>query len=150
MGRPSDRTSMNPALLSFLPSLNAGLNATSAFLLILGVIFIRQKAWTGHALCMCAALGTSSLFLISYLTYHFFHGATPFPGHGWVRPVYFSILISHTALAAIVPPLAWISLYHALRSRFDRHLKVARIAFPVWLYVSFTGVLIYWMLYHSN
>ena len=138
---------MNPHLLEFLPSLNAGLNLTSALLLILGVIFIRQGAWTGHALCMCAALGTSSLFLISYLTYHFFHGATPFPGRGLIRPVYFTILISHTILAVLVPPLAIISLYQALRSRFDRHLRWARVSFPIWLYVSITGIVIYWMLY---
>ena len=138
---------MNPTVLSFLPSLNAGLNATSAFLLILGFIFIKQGAWTGHALCMCSALGTSTLFLISYLTYHYFHGATPFPGHGWIRPVYFAILISHTILALVTPPLAFTTLYHALRSRFDRHVKFAKVTFPIWLYVSFTGVVIYWMLY---
>ena len=138
---------MNPAVLSLLPSLNAGLNATSAFLLILGVILIRQGAWTGHALCMCAALGTSTLFLISYLVYHYFHGATPFPGQGWIRPVYFTILISHTILALTVTPLAGVTLYPALRSQFERHVKIARLAFPVWLYVSFTGVVIYWMLY---
>ena len=138
---------MNPEILKFLPSLNAGLNLTSALLLILGFVFIRQGAWTGHALCMCAALGTSTVFLISYLTYHYFHGSTPFPGQGWIRPVYFTILVSHTLLAALVPPLAGISLYHALRSRFNRHLKWARIAFPIWLYVSVTGIVIYWLLY---
>jgi len=118
--------------------------------LILGFIFIRQGAWTGHALCMCLALGTSTVFLVSYLVYHFFHGATPFPGAGWIRPVYFMILISHTILAATVPPLALITLYHALRSRFDRHLRWARVTFPVWLYVSFTGIAVYWMLYQVN
>ena len=138
---------MNPALLSFLPSLNAGLNATSAFLIILGFILIRQGAWTGHALCMCSALGTSTLFLVSYLTYHFFHGATPFPGHGWVRPVYFTILVSHTILAVTVVPLTILTLTRALRSQFDRHVKIARLTFPIWLYVSVTGVVIYWMLY---
>ncbi len=138
---------MSPQIVSFLPSLNAGLNITSAFLLILGVIFIRQGAWTGHALCMCTALGTSTLFLISYLTYHFLHGSTPFPGQGWIRPVYFTILISHTILAVLVPPLAIVSLYHALKSRFEKHTRIARIAFPIWLYVSVTGVVIYWMLY---
>lgn len=141
---------MNPSLLALLPSLNAGLNATSAFLLILGFIFIKQGAWTGHALCMCSALGTSTLFLISYLIYHSFHGATPFPGQGWVRPVYFTILISHTVLALVTPPLAFVTLYRALRSRFERHRKIARISFPIWLYVSFTGVLIYWMLYRVS
>ena len=139
---------MNPALLSFLPSLNAGLNLTSALLIVLGFIFIRQGAWTGHALCMMAAMGTSTLFLISYLVYHYFHGSTPFTGEGWTRPVYFTLLISHTILAVFVLPLAFVSLYQALKSHFEKHVKIARIAFPVWLYVSVTGVVIYWMLYH--
>ena len=138
---------MNPEILSFLPSLNAGLNAASALLIILGFILIRQGAWTAHALCMCTALGTSTLFLISYLTYHFFHGATHFAGHGWIRPVYFTILISHTFLAVIVVPLTLITLYRALRSQFDRHIKIAKITFPIWLYVSVTGIVVYWMLY---
>lgn len=138
---------MNTDLLPFLPSLNAGLNLASALLLILGFILIKQGAWTGHALCMGSALGTSTLFLVSYLAYHYFHGATPFPGQGWVRPVYFTVLVSHTILAAAVPPLAIITLTRALRSRFDRHAKIARWTFPIWLYVSVTGVLIYWMLY---
>ena len=137
-------------LVSFLPSLNAGLNAASALLLIIGFIFIRQGAWTGHALCMCSALGTSTLFLISYLTYHAFHGATHFPGLGWIRPFYFTILISHTILAALVPPLAIATLVPALKSRFDKHLRIARVTFPVWLYVSLTGILIYWMLYRVD
>ena len=134
-------------VLSFLPSLNAGLNATSALLIILGFILIRQGAWTGHALCMCTALGTSTLFLISYLTYHFFHGVTPFAGQGWIRPVYFSILISHTFLAILVAPLTLVTLYRALRSQFDKHVRIAKITFPIWLYVSVTGILVYWMLY---
>ena len=138
---------MNPSLLSFLPSLNAGLNATSAFLIILGFILIRQGAWTGHALCMCLALGTSTLFLISYLTYHFFHGTTHFAGVGWIRPVYFTILISHTLLAVVVAPLTLVTLYRALKSQFDRHVKIAKITFPIWLYVSVTGIIVYWMLY---
>ena len=137
-------------LLPLLPSFNAGLNATSALLLILGYIFIRQGAWTGHALCMCSALGTSTLFLISYLVYHYFHGATAFPGQGWIRPIYFTILISHTALAAAVPPLALATLVPALRSRFDKHRRIARVTFPVWLYVSLTGIVIYWMLYRVD
>ena len=141
---------MSSSVLSFLPSLNAGLNATSALLLILGWIFIRQGAWTGHALCMCSALGTSTLFLISYLTYHYFHGATPFPGHGWIRPLYFTILVSHTILAVAVVPLAFMTLSRALRSQFGRHVQIARITFPIWLYVSFTGVVIYGMLYHGH
>ncbi|MBI4115526.1 MAG: DUF420 domain-containing protein [Candidatus Omnitrophica bacterium] len=138
---------MSPAILSFLPGMNAGLNAASALLIVLGVIFIRQGAWTAHALCMCAAVGTSTLFLISYLVYHFFHGATPFPGQGWIRPVYFSILISHTFLAIVNVPLVIVTLTRALKSQFERHVKIAHITFPIWLYVSVTGIIIYWMLY---
>lgn len=141
---------MNPTVLSFLPSLNAGLNAASALLLILGFIFIKQGAWTAHALCMCSALGTSTLFLVSYLTYHYFHGATPFPGHGWIRPVYFTILVSHTILAVATVPLAILTLVRALKSQFERHLRIARVTFPIWLYVSFTGIVVYWMLYHLS
>ncbi len=133
--------------LEALPALNAGLNTTSALLIVLGFIMIKQRAWTGHALCMCFAMVTSTLFLISYLYYHFHHGSTPFPHQGWIRPVYFTILISHTVLAVFVPPLAIASLYQALKSRFEKHVKIAKIAFPVWLYVSITGVVIYWMLY---
>lgn len=133
--------------ISLFPALNAGLNATSGFLIVLGFFSIKQKAWTAHALCMILAMITSALFFASYLYYHVHHGATPFPHPGWIRPVYFSILISHTVLAVTVPPLAVAALYQALRSRFDRHVKIARIAFPIWLYVSVTGVVIYWMLY---
>ena len=134
--------------LSLFPALNAGLNATSGFLIVLGFVLIKQKAWTGHALCMCLALLVSALFLVSYVYYHFHHGSTPFPHHGWIRPVYFSILISHTVLAVLVLPLALITLTQALKSRFDRHVRIARVTFPIWLYVSVTGVVIYWMLYH--
>lgn len=133
--------------LSTLPALNAGLNLSSTLLIVAGFILIKQKAWTGHALCMCLAMLTSTLFLVSYLYYHFHHGSTPFPHQGWIRPVYFLILISHTILAVTVPPLAIITLVHALRSRFNKHVRIAKVAFPVWLYVSITGVLIYWLLY---
>ena len=133
--------------LEFFPPLNAGLNATSAILIILGYAMIKQKAWTGHALCMCLATLVSTAFLVSYIYYHYHHGRTPFPHHGWVRPVYFLILISHTILAVTVLPLVLTSLFQALRSRFDKHVRIARVAFPIWLYVSVTGVVIYWMLY---
>ena len=136
--------------LSSFPALNAGLNATSGFLIVLGLILIKQRAWTGHALCMCLALLVSVLFLCSYIYYHAHHGSTPFPYHGWIRPVYFSILISHTILAVTVLPLAIITLSQALRSRFDKHVKIAKITFPIWLYVSVTGVVIYWMLYRME
>ena len=133
--------------LSLFPPLNAGLNATSALLIVLGYILIKQNAWTGHALCMCLALLVSGLFLVSYIYYHAHHGSTPFLHHGWIRPVYFTILISHTILAAIILPLAITTLAFALRSRFDKHVKIAKVTFPIWLYVSVTGVVIYWMLY---
>ena len=97
---------------------------------------------------MVSAFGTSTLFLISYLTYHYHVGSIHFAGQGPMRPVYFAILISHTILAAAIVPLALITLYRALRGRFDRHVRIARWTFPIWLYVSVTGVVIYGMLYH--
>jgi putative membrane protein len=134
--------------VSDLPSVNAALNATSAVLLTLGYAFIRQRAITAHTMCMLAAFGTSTLFLVSYLTYHYFHGTTPFGGTGWVRPLYFAILISHTALAVTIVPLAIVTLYRALKGQFKRHEQIARVTLPLWLYVSITGVVVYWMLYH--
>ena len=133
--------------ISMLPAVNASLNAASALLLILGYTLIRQRAITGHTVCMLSACGTSTLFLVSYLYYHFHHGITRFPATGLVRVVYFAILISHTLLAALVPPLVIMTLFWAFKSRFDRHVVIARITFPVWLYVSVTGVVVYWMLY---
>lgn len=134
--------------LSFLPPLNACLNSTSALLLLLGFYFIRfRKNESAHRLCMTGAFGVSVLFLISYLTYHAFHGTTRFLGEGWVRPVYFSILITHTILAVVIVPLILITLRYALRRSFEKHKKIARITFPLWLYVSVTGVFIYFMLY---
>ncbi len=132
---------------SKLPALNASLNAATAFLLILGYIFIRQRALTAHAMTMLGAFGLSVLFLISYITYHYVHGMTRFQGEGWIRALYFTILISHTILAVVIVPLILITLWNALRGRFDQHTKIARITLPLWLYVSVTGVVVYWMLY---
>ncbi len=132
---------------SKLPALNASLNAATAFLLILGYIFIRQRALTAHAMTMLGAFGLSVLFLISYITYHYVHGMTRFQGEGWIRALYFTILISHTILAVVIVPLILITLWNALRGRFDRHTKIARLTLPLWLYVSVTGVVVYWMLY---
>lgn len=132
---------------SSLPALNAGLNATSALLILFGFWLIKQKAWTGHAICMLSAIGTSTLFLISYIIYHLHHRATPFPGQGWIRPVYFTILITHTTLAVVIVPMVLRTFYFAIRGRFDRHVRLARWTFPIWLYVSVTGVIIYWILY---
>jgi len=136
--------------LSIFPPLNASLNATSGFLIVLGFVFIKRKAKKPHALCMLLAVLTSSLFLVSYLYYHFHHGATPFPYHGWIRPVYFTLLITHTVCAILVPPFVVVTLIRALRGNFSAHVRIARITFPIWLYVSVTGVLIYWMLYRMN
>lgn len=130
-----------------LPALNAGLNATSALLILIGFWLIKQKIRIGHALCMILAMITSTLFLISYLIYHAHHGSTPFPGQGWIRSVYFSILITHTILAVAIVPMVLRTFYFAFKGLFDRHRRLARWTFPLWLYVSATGVVIYWMLY---
>lgn len=134
--------------LSDLPAINATLNGLSAFLLSLGFCFIRRKAVTAHKACMLSAFVTSTLFLVSYLLYHAQVGSVPFRGQGWIRPVYFTILISHSVLAAATVPLVLVTLSRALRGRFDRHARIARWTLPVWLYVSVTGVIVYWMLYH--
>lgn len=134
--------------ISDLPAVNATLNGTSAVLLTAGYVFIRRKRVTQHLLCMGSAFVVSTLFLISYLTYHAHAGSRPFAGQGWVRPVYFAILLTHTVLAAAIVPLALTTLYRAARKQFDRHKRIARWTLPLWLYVSVTGVLIYFMLYH--
>jgi uncharacterized membrane protein YozB (DUF420 family) len=132
---------------SQLPTLNAALNSLSAVFLFAGYRFIRAKNRDAHRACMLAAFFCSTVFLISYLVYHFQVGSVGFKGQGWIRPVYFTILISHTILAAAVVPLALITLFRALRERFDAHRRIARWTFPIWLYVSVTGVAIYLMLY---
>ena len=130
-----------------LPALNAALNSLSAVFLIAGYLFIRAKNRDSHRACMLAAFFCSTLFLISYLVYHFQVGSVGFKGQGWIRPVYFTILITHTILATAVVPLALITLVRALRERFDAHRRIARWTLPIWLYVSVTGVVIYLMLY---
>ena len=134
--------------LEALPALNATLNGTSAVLLAAGFVAIRRRAVRVHRACMVAAFCTSVVFLASYLTYHYHAGTTRFAGIGWSRPLYFSILGTHTVLAALIPPLAVTTLVLALRGRFARHARLARWTFPAWLYVSVTGVVIYVMLYH--
>jgi len=136
-----------PDYIPVLPHLNAILNATSAILLVTGYTFIRLRRITAHRNCQISAFVCSTLFLISYLTYHYFHGATHFPGQGIARPVYFTILISHTILAVVIVPLVLVTLYRAVRKDFVRHQKIARWTLPLWLYVSVTGVLVYLMLY---
>ncbi len=133
--------------IAILPTLNALLNATSAVLLIAGYLFIRRRKVTSHKICMLLAFVASCLFLISYLTLRYYAGMTRFTGQGWIRPVYFAILTSHTILAAGIVPLVLITLSRALRGRFDRHARIARWTLPLWLYVSVTGVLVYWILY---
>lgn len=136
-----------PEYISLLPHLNALLNASSAILLVCGYLLIRRGQIQKHKKCQLSALTTSVLFLISYLTYHYFHGTTRFAGQGIVRPIYFVILTSHTILAVIIVPLVLITLMRALRADFVRHMKIARITLPLWLYVSVTGVVVYLMLY---
>ena len=130
-----------------LPAVNATLNGVSAVLLTTGYTFIRSKRVGLHRACMLSACTTSVLFLVSYLTYHAIAGSKHFPGTGAIRQVYFAILISHTLLAALVPPLAITTLVLALKGRFDRHRRLAHWTLPIWLYVSVTGVVIYVMLY---
>jgi len=133
-----------------LPSVNAFLNGLSAVLLVAGYRAIRRRRVALHQTCMLTALGVSVLFLVSYLYYHFqVKGGQPtrFLGEGWVRPVYLTILLTHTVLAAVAAPLALVTAYLGLRGRLKRHVRIARWTLPIWLYVSVTGVVVYWMLY---
>jgi putative membrane protein len=133
---------------SIFPAVNATLNGTSAVLLVTAHRMIKAGRLATHRALMLAAVATSTLFLISYLYYHAQVGSVRFQGQGWSRPLYFSILISHTILAAGIVPLVIVTLSRALRERFDRHRAIARWTYPLWLYVSVTGVAIYFMLYH--
>jgi putative membrane protein len=135
------------ALVASLPLLNACLNATSAALLSAGWLFIRRKRVTAHKTCMVSALVVSILFLVSYVSYHSLAGSRPFAGLGWIRLVYYPLLLSHIVLAAVIVPLALTTVYRALQGNFARHVRIARWTLPIWLYVSVTGVLVYWMLY---
>jgi uncharacterized membrane protein YozB (DUF420 family) len=132
---------------SDLATVNACLNATSALFLLLGHRAIRRMEIDLHRRLMIAAAVTSAVFLVSYLTYHATAGSVRFAGHGAVRPLYFAILISHTSLAAAVLPMALRTLYLGLKRRDDRHRRIARWTYPIWLYVSVTGVVVYVMLY---
>src|SRR3982751_2119043 len=137
-----------PHGISFLPHLNACLNSASAILLMCGFFFIRRGRVTAHRNCQISAVITSTLFLASYLTYHYYHGTTPFTGVGIVRLLYFIILFSHTILAIVIVPLVILTLLRAARRDFQRHRKIARLTLPIWIYVSVTGVVVYLMLYH--
>ena len=136
-----------PGFISYLPHLNACLNGTSAILLFAGFSFIRSGKVAAHRACQISALVVSTLFLVSYLTYHYFHGTTRFQGSGLARPIYFTILTSHTILAIVIVPLIAITFVRAFRLDFVRHRKIARITLPLWFYVSITGVIVYLMLY---
>ena len=129
-------------------ALNATLNGTSAILLTCGYIAIRARKIAVHKAFMVAAFLTSTAFLISYLAYHYRVGHVPFQGQGWIRPVYFTLLLTHTVLAAVIVPMIIITLRRAWLERFDKHRVIARWTLPIWFYVSVTGVIIYFMLYH--
>ena len=136
--------------ISDLPTVNATLNTISAILLTIGYVLIRERRIEAHKKCMLAAFAVSILFLISYVIYHANVGSTTFERQGWIRPIYFTILISHIILAFAIVPLALRALYLAWRERFEQHRRIAKITLPIWLYVSVTGVLIYLMLYQMG
>jgi uncharacterized membrane protein YozB (DUF420 family) len=133
--------------IAALPAVNATLNAAAAVLLTIGYILIRRGRVAQHRVVMLTAFATSILFLVCYLVYHAHVGSRPFPGRGPIRQLYFGILLTHTVLAATVPILAVITLSRALSARYDRHRAIARWTLPIWLYVSVTGVVVYFMLY---
>ncbi len=133
---------------AIFPVIDASLNGASAVLLFVGHGFIKRGRMAAHRTFMLAALGSSTLFLSCYLYFHFHVGSVRFQGQGWSRPLYFAILISHTILAATIVPLILITLIRALRENFDRHRVIARWTYPLWMYVSITGVVVYFMLYH--
>jgi uncharacterized membrane protein YozB (DUF420 family) len=140
-------------LLNIFPHLNATLNATSGLFLIVGFYFIRTQQISRHRACMLTAASVSAVFLACYLTHHalrtyyFGLGPTRFTGEGIIRPIYFTILTSHTILAALVTPFVLLTLWRGLKGQYDKHKKIARLVFPVWLYVSVTGVIVYLLLY---
>jgi putative membrane protein len=133
-----------------LPTVNAVLNSLSTLLLLTGYALVRRRRFVAHRNVMVAALVSSSLFLTSYLIYHYQVGSVRFPGTGTARTVYLAILLTHTVLAVTVPFLAGITVWRAWRGRFDRHKRIARVTLPIWLYVSVTGVVVYWMLYRMS
>jgi uncharacterized membrane protein YozB (DUF420 family) len=136
--------------ISDLPALNATLNAIAAMLLVSGYVLIKRGRQRQHQWCMLSALSTSALFLVSYVIYHLNTGSRPFEGQGAIRLVYFAILITHVILAAVIVPLALVTARRGLRAQFDKHVRIARWTFPIWLYVSVTGVVIYLMLYQLS
>lgn len=134
--------------LTDLPALNATLNSITAILLLYGFILIRRKEIQKHKRVMLSALGTSIFFLTSYLIYHFNVGSVPYPHHDWTRPLYFAILIPHTILATVMTPFIVVAVWRALHEDYEKHKKIVRWVWPVWMFVSLTGVIVYFMLYH--
>ncbi len=134
--------------ISDLSTLNALLNAVSATLLIAGYRYIKKGEQEKHKQFMVGALVVSALFLTSYLIYHYYVGSVPYPHHDWTRPVYFIILIPHVLLAGIMTPFILVAVWFALKTQFERHRKLVKWVWPVWIYVSLSGVVIYLMLYH--
>ena len=140
------RAAEAPAWVGWLPALNAALNGTSAVLLVLAWMAVKKREVARHARLMLGALGSSALFLVSYIVYHSVHGDSRFPGEGLVRPIYFFVLVTHIVLSAVVLPLIFSSFFFSLSGRFPIHRKVSRFTLPVWLYVSVTGVLVFALL----
>jgi uncharacterized membrane protein YozB (DUF420 family) len=136
-----------PMTVADLPTLNASLNALATLLLVAGWVFVRRQDVARHRACMVGALAASVAFLTSYVIYHYHAGSRPFTGTGPVRLVYFTILITHVVLAAAIVPLVLVTVARALRGQYERHRAIARWTLPLWLYVSVTGVVVYWMLY---
>ena len=135
---------------TLLPAVNATLNATSGVFLLIGYVLIRNRRIEQHRKVMIAAFAASALFLVFYVIYHAQVGSVPFARHGLVRPLYFTILVTHVTLAATVPPLAIITLSRGLKARYSQHRRIARWTFPIWMYVSVTGVLVYVLLYQPT
>jgi putative membrane protein len=133
-------------VVASLPALNAGLNTLTTVFLVAGFVAVKRRNWRRHMQLMLSALGSSALFFVSYLVYHHYKGHTPFTGTGFIRPVYFVILISHVVLAALVVPLILLSFFTSLSGRLSIHRRLSRFTFPIWLYVSVTGVLVFVML----
>jgi uncharacterized membrane protein YozB (DUF420 family) len=136
--------------LNDLPAVNASLNALSGVLLLIGYVLIRNRRIEQHRRVMIAAFAASTLFLLFYVIYHAQVGSVRFPRQGLVRPLYFTILVTHVTLAATVPPLAIITLSRGLKARYTQHRRIARWTFPIWMYVSVTGVLVYVLLYQPT
>ncbi|MBK8011891.1 MAG: DUF420 domain-containing protein [Deltaproteobacteria bacterium] len=137
-------------MISFLPHVNAALNTLVAVSLLIGLVAIKRGRRDAHQRAMTVAFSLSSLFLLSYLTYHAVHGPTPFQGQGPIRFVYFALLLSHTLVAIVALPFILATAYRAYRGQFERHRKVARLSWPAWFFVAVTGPIVYLMLYHFN